>query len=315
MTTRQGVALSLFSSCLFGLMYYVSTRLAPLSGVEIFGWRMVFTWPIMTAFLIVGGMTGAISRGWLLVRLTFARLRHEPMLWAVLPASSALLGVQLWLFLWAPQAHHGLDVALGYFLLPLTMVLAGRIVYGEKLSPLLRAAVVAAAIGVIWEFVRVGRFSWPAALVALGYPVYFILRREYRTQHLGGLWFDQLLMLPVAVWFAFGLGSVTGVNPANSDAGLRVFAQHPMLMLWVPVLGFLSAIALLLYILASRGLPLGLLGLLGYVEPALLVLISLLLGERIEPGQWPIYIAIWVAIVFLLIEGMLRLREQKPVRK
>ena len=316
LTTRASVALSLFSSCLFGLMYYVSTLLTPLSGVEIFGWRMVFTWPIMTAFLLLGSVTGALSRGWLLVRLTFARLRHEPILWAVLPASSALLGVQLWLFLWAPQAHHGLDVALGYFLLPLTMVLAGRIVYGERLSPLLRLAVLAAAVGVAWEFVRVGRFSWPAALVALGYPVYFILRREYRTQHLGGLWFDQLLLLPVAAWFAFGLGQ----DASNTDAGLRVFALHPMLMLWVPVLGFISAIALLLYIMASRGLPMGLLGLLGYVEPALLVLISLLLGERIEPGQWPIYIAIWVAIALLMLEGVLRLREQsgrqqKPKRK
>ena len=42
-----------------------------------------------------------------------------------------MLGVQLWLFLWAPLHGRALPVSLGYFLLPLVMVLAGRF---EELS-------------------------------------------------------------------------------------------------------------------------------------------------------------------------------------
>jgi chloramphenicol-sensitive protein RarD len=37
--------------------------------------------------------------------------------------------VQLWLFMWAPINDHGLGVSLGYFLLPLTLVLTGRLVF------------------------------------------------------------------------------------------------------------------------------------------------------------------------------------------
>jgi chloramphenicol-sensitive protein RarD len=48
--------------------------------------------------------------------------------------SSALLGVQLWLFMWAPLNGRSLDVSVGYFLLPLTMVLTGRLVYGANNS-------------------------------------------------------------------------------------------------------------------------------------------------------------------------------------
>lgn len=302
MTTRQGVTLSLLSSLLFGLMYYLSTLLAPLSGTEVYGWRMLMTWPVMTAFLFMGERWGGMGRAWLLVRTTLARLRQEPLLWAVLPLSSALLGVQLWLFVWAPQARHGLDVAMGYFLLPLTMVLAGRIVYREKLSVLLRASVLAASLGVGYELWRAGHFAWPTALVALGYPVYFILRRHFRTNHLGGLWFDQLLMLPVAACFAFGV----------DGSGWHVYLDRPALLMLVPLLGVISASALLLYILSSRGLPMSLLGLLGYVEPAVLVLISLLLGERIDAGQWVIYLAIWIAILLLMAEGLLRFRERRP---
>lgn len=47
--------------------------------------------------------------------------------------SAAMLGVQLWLFMGA-AAWRALPVSLGYFLLPLVMVLAGRVFFGEQLS-------------------------------------------------------------------------------------------------------------------------------------------------------------------------------------
>ncbi|MDP3702226.1 MAG: EamA family transporter RarD [Hylemonella sp.] len=290
----RGVALSVLASTLFGVMYYYTSLLAPLDGEQIFGWRMLLTVPLMTAFLLAGG-------DWQLVRATAARLRAEPRLWLVLPLSSALLGVQLWLFLWAPPNGRALDVSLGYFMLPLTMVLTGRLVYGERLTLLQRLAVLSAGAGVLHELWRVGSFSWTAAIVALGYPLYFVLRRRYRTDHLGGLWFDMLFMLPLAAWFALGVAP-----------GLAVYAQQPALWGLVPVLGLISATALVSYILSSRLLPLGLFGLLGYVEPVLLVGVALLLGERIAPGQWWTYGPVWLAVGLLVLEGLLKLRRQTP---
>ena len=72
-------------------------------------------------------------------------------------------------------------------------------------------------------------------------------------------------------------------------------------------LGIISALALVCYIVASRRLPLSLFGLLGYVEPVLLVFVSLLLGESIADGEWPTYIAIWFAVGLLVLEGIKRL--------
>ena len=43
----KGVAFSLFASLLFGYMYYFSTLLLPLSGTDIFGYRMIFTFPFV----------------------------------------------------------------------------------------------------------------------------------------------------------------------------------------------------------------------------------------------------------------------------
>src|SRR5690606_15042219 len=102
------------------------------------------------------------------------RLRREWRLWLLLPLSSALIGAQLWLFVWAPLHQKAMDVSMGYFLLPLVMVLVGRVLYQERLNRLQTAAVVVAAIGVTHELLRTGSFSWVTALVMFGYPPYFI---------------------------------------------------------------------------------------------------------------------------------------------
>jgi chloramphenicol-sensitive protein RarD len=111
----------------------------------------------------------------------------------------------------------------------------------------------------------------------------------------------MVLTLPVACGFAF----------IGNDVATLI-ELRPALLLLIPLLGLLSAMAVAFYILASHHLKLGLFGLLGYVEPVLLVLVALLLGERIEQQEWLTYIPIWVAVLLLVIEGLLSLR--KPAR-
>ena len=78
----------------------------------------------------------------------------------------------------------------------------------------------------------------------------------------------------------------------------------------ISVLGLISKLALASYILASRRLNLSVFGLLGYVEPALLVFVALLLGERIATAQSLTYIPIWLAVALLAAEGIYRLHRR-----
>lgn len=290
----KGVALSVAASTLFGLMYYYTSLLSPLSGEQIFGWRMLLTLPFMTLFMMAWGE-------WHQVREIAGRLRQEFRLWIVLPLSSALLGVQLWLFMWAPLHDRALDVSIGYFMLPLTMLLTGRLVYRDRLSGWQKLAALSGLAGVAHELWRAGGFSWASLLVALGYPIYFVLRRKAGTDRLGGLWFDMLLTLPPAVWFAL----------AGNDSLRATFGGRPALYLLIPVLGVISTLALASYILSARFLNFSLFGLLGYVEPVLLVIVALVLGERIAPEKWLTYIPIWLAVGLLAAEGVLRLRSAR----
>ncbi|MCS4064135.1 chloramphenicol-sensitive protein RarD [Pseudomonas putida] len=281
------------ASCLFAVMYFYTSLLTPLDGEEIFGWRTLLTLPCLTLFMLV-------SKDWKRVGELLARVKRTPVLLLGMVGTSWLMGVQLWLFLWAPLHGRSLEVSMGYFLLPLAMVLTGRLVYGERLSRLQKVAVACAALGVGHELYQNGSFAWETLLVTIGYPIYFVLRRRCRTDHLGGLWCDMCLLLPWALYFV--------IQGPLSAGDLQA---HPGLYALIPVLGAISASALIAYVLASRLLPFSLFGLLSYVEPVLLVGVALLLGETIGPDQWLTYLPIWAAVLVLVLEGVKHLLRQR----
>lgn len=289
----KGILSSVMASCLFAVMYFYTSLLTPLDGEEIFGWRTLLTLPCLTLFMLV-------SKDWKRVGELLARVKRTPLLLLGMFGTSWLMGVQLWLFLWAPLHGRSLEVSMGYFLLPLAMVLTGRLVYGERLSRLQKVAVACAALGVGHELYQHGSFAWETLVVTIGYPIYFVLRKRCRTEHLGGLWCDMCLLLPWALYFV-----IQGpLSPADLQA-------HPGLYALIPILGAISASALIAYVLASRLLPFSLFGLLSYVEPVLLVGVALLLGETIGPDQWLTYLPIWAAVLVLVLEGFKHLLRQR----
>lgn len=262
---------------------------------QVWAVRVITAVPVIAVVLLAmrgGALIGEIGR----------RIRRRPLLLLGVLATGALLAAQLWVFAWAPLNGRAMQVALGYFLLPLMLVVIGRLLYRDRMAWWQWLAAGIAAVGVVYEVVRVGGVGWETALVALGYPAYFVLRRAMRTNHLGGMWWEMAVTLPVAmVVMTFAL--VDGAS----------FAANPALWWAAPGIGLFAAFALLLYILASRLLSMSLFGLLSYVEPALLLVASLLMGERIASGEWVTYGAIWAAVLVLVAGGSFSLRRP-PVR-
>lgn len=284
--SAKGVIVSLSASCLFGLMYYYATMLTPLNGMEIFGWRVLSTLPFLTVFMRRAGF-------WRHVADIFERAKGSKPFGAFLVLSSALIGVQFWLFLWAPVNGMALAVSLGYLLMPLVMVVFGRVLFQDQLLPYQKIAVVFAVLGVGNQVWQVGSLSWAVVLVAVGFPVYFSLRRRMGTDNLGGLWFDMVFMVPAAL-FAIHTG----------ESGFSVIFDVPRMLAMVALLGVMSATSVGCYIMASRYLSLSLFGLLSYVEPVLLVVVSLILGERIADGEVLTYVGVGLAVATLAFGGM-----------
>lgn len=290
----KGVLASLFASAIFAGLYYYATLLTPLTGKEIFGWRLLFTAPGVTLLLLA-------TREWRQVRATLRRIGDRPGLLVVYIANAAMFGVQMWIFMWAPLHGRAMEVTLGYFLMPLILVLVGRVLYGDRMSRWQVVATCLAAAGVANEFLRVGTLAWPTVLVSLGYPAYFVSRRQFKIDRHGDSWLEMHLLIPAAAWFV-----LTG--PTTLAGTLEI----PRLLALIPGLGLISAMAFSLYFFAMRTLNFSLFGLLGYLEPVLLVIVALLLGERLAPRELVTYALIWLAVGVLVAEGIVRITRRRP---
>lgn len=284
---RLGVIASVLSSTIFGVVFILSASL-DFTGNVFFGWRIVFAVALLLGFL-------GLSRRLPALRGLLRRLRGNPRLILALVVSAAMLGFQQWLFTWAPGEGRGLPLALGYLVMPIALALTGRLLFRERLGPWRIAAVSVAAVGVGYQVWQFGALSWETLAVALGYPIYFAVRRFARIEGSAGLTAEMILILPVALaLLLIDDPTLATLRDPGSALSLSLFAV-------------LGAGALALYIGASQLLPLSLFGMLSYLEPVLLIVAAtVVLAEPLSVQELPSYAAIALALVLLAGEGLRR---------
>ncbi|MGC4244459.1 MAG: EamA family transporter, partial [Herbaspirillum sp.] len=229
----RGIGLSVLASSLFAFLSGYTRLLAPLDGTDIFAWRILITLLCVLGLL---AWRGELPR----LRAAMAELLASPARIALLVLMAALLALQQWLFLWGSVNGRALEVSLGYFMLPLSMVLVGRFHYGEKMDLLQRLAVLCACVGVAHELWMTRAFSWPTLAVALGYPPYFMLRRRIRLDSML-IFAVELMVLALPSLLALVLSPATGPT-----------LRTPAMWLLLPGLGILSMIALTSYLRAGK---------------------------------------------------------------
>lgn len=285
----RGTAAGVGASVIFAGIYFITPMLAPLDAEGVWATRALMTVPFLFVLL-------AVMQQMRMFTDIFKRIRYNPIIAVGILASGLLLSVQLWLFGYGPLNGRGLHVALGYFLMPLVLVLIGRFLYKDNLKWWHWLAAGIAAVGVGFQVANVGGVSWETLTVAFGYPLYFVLRRALGTASTGGMLWEFLAISPIAIWLL-----------ASELLHGTAFSSNPQLWWFAPFFALIAAIALWLYILASRLLPISIFGLLSYLEPALLVVAALLLGERIASDEYVTYGAIWLAVLILLAGGIIDL--------
>ena len=108
----------------------------------------------------------------------------------------------------------------------------------------------------------------------------------------------MLSLLPISFYFAFQTDFAT-VQESNPNIwGLLV------------LLGLISGAALIAYVIASNMLPMNLLGLLGYVETILMVIISFLIGEEMDADSYPLFICLVLAMSLIIFDGVYKQRAK-----
>ncbi len=278
---------------MFGVVFYLSGIVPTVSASVIFAFRIVLTLVFYVCVLTVPAARTEASR-------VFAVLAAHPKKIVVLVVTSLLVGVQLWLFGWAPRSGHALDSAMGFLLMPIVLVLSGRLIFKDSVRPLQWLAVVLASVATITSLVFGGALSWLTFVVCLGYPVYFIIRRASKLDGPAVFGAEVLLLAPLAAILV-------------SSASFK-FDSIPNTALLV-ALGIAGAIAMGLYLNSAQLLPLPLFGLLGYIEPLLLVLVAITLGQVPQIADLWTYLLLFFALVLVAFDGFVTARKSTPRKR
>lgn len=291
--SQKGMLAALCSNSLFGVLYIYSSWMKPLSGTDVFAWRILGMWLSLWLFII-------LTANWHGIFRYLYSVGRDWQKWLLIILPAPILSSQLWLFMWGPVNGYGIDVAMGYFLFPLTMILSGRLFIGERLNRLQWLGLAFAAVGVIFELWQTHAFSWVTIWVSCTYPIYYLTRRHVRIPTLTGLLIDLTITMPFALgylWYHSGFALLDTMN---------------RYWLLIPLLGIISTAAIQLNLQASSLLSITLFGMLSYIEPILLFILAIIiLHTPISDKSIITYSLIWIGLCITLLDGYLKMHATR----
>jgi chloramphenicol-sensitive protein RarD len=294
---RSGLANALGAHVVWGSMPLYLQLVKAVPAIEYVAWRILFTIPLCLLFV-------AWRRAWGEMR-TVLRNRRAML---TLMASSALIGINWLLYVWAIQTGHVYAASLGYYILPLTMMLLGLVFLGERLTRRQWAAVAVAAVGVAALAAGAMTTLWLSLAMATTFGVYGLLRKTVQAGPLAGLTLESAILAPLSLALAWWYAA----SPQGSALG-----QDPLTTLAVVMGGPMTAIPLIMFAFAARRLPYTVVGFLQFSSPTIVFLLGLLVfGEELKPAQLACFVAIWAAAALFIwdvVRGSQREEAVAPV--
>lgn len=223
--------------------------------------------------------------------------------------SGVLIAGNWGLYIWAVNAGHVVETALGYFINPLLNVVIGVLFLRERLRPLQWVSVAIALGGVLWLTVQYGRFPWIALTLAASFGLYGVLRKLAHVDSVTGLGVESAyLLLPVLgvlLWSEWsGAGGFLPLPGRPSYGwGLDALLVLSGLVTALPLIGFAYAV---------RRISLTSVGVLQYIAPTLQFLIGVFVfAEPFDRTRLVGFACIWLALAVFVADGLLHGRRQR----
>lgn len=286
---RRGVVFGLLAYGSWGFFPLFFKALAAVPPLEVLAHRIVWSALFLLAYL------GA--RGRLRDLAAVARDRRTLL---TLTATTALIAVNWYVFIWAVARGHVLQASLGYYINPLVNVVLGFLCLGERLRPAQRWCVLLAAAGVTWLGVSFGRVPLIALVLAGSFGLYGLLRKTVRADAPTGLACETLLLLPAALALLLHARSTGQLvfRHAGARTDLLLLAAGP-----------LTALPLMWFADAARRLRLATLGFLQYISPSLQFALAVaVFGEPFTPAHRVAFACIWLALALYSLDTARALR-------
>ncbi len=290
---KIGTAAAFASYIMWGLFPIYWKRLSDVESLQILGHRIIWA----AAFTIVA----LLVTGKLRTLVSLFRDRRRALYAA---AASVLITINWGTYIWAVNADHVTESALGYYINPLVSVALGAIFFREKMDTWTRWAVGIAAVGVAVASIMLGRLPWISLVLATSFGLYGLVKKKAGLEPLAGLAAETLIASPFALAFliarhAAGAGSFGGPDTVAT--------------LMLLLAGIVTAVPLLCFAAAANRITLTRIGFIQYVSPTLQFALGLFaFGESVSPPMIAAFAAVIVALaLYALTRGGTRPSESR----
>jgi chloramphenicol-sensitive protein RarD len=289
---RKGAIFACLAFFMWGLAPIYFKQLYTISAFEILMHRVV--WSVLFLFVVVAALNH-----WQKIK----RIIIQPKLMLMLVITSALLGFNWGLFIWAVNNNHMLDASLGYYINPLLNVLLGMLFLGERLRKFQAIAVGLAFTGVLLQLISFGSFPVVAFSLASSFAVYGLLRKKLPVEALPGILLEALILLPVALVYWWLMAPTNSSDLAENTWQINVLLMSAGIITTLPLLCFTGAAKRLRYTT---------LGFFQYIGPSLMFILAVVFYDEIFNAERVVTFAcIWSALAIFSWDSYHQSRKRK----
>lgn len=275
--SRQGFFCALAAYTLWGFLPFYFKAVDHIPAVELVVHRVIWSVPVALAVIAfqrrLDELVSLFRNGRVVLMMTLTAL---------------LVSLNWGVYIWSIAINKASEAALGYYINPLITVFLGFALLGERMTRLQALAVAIAVAAVIIRTAGGGVFPWIALTLAFSFAAYGYLRKTVDVGPTQGFLVEVVILSPPAIAYLAWL-IYTGENHFTISDG-----TGPYLMF----AGLATAVPLILYAFGAKLLRLQTLGLMQYIAPSLIFLVSFLaFGEELDFWQGVTFVMIWSALI------------------
>lgn len=295
--SSRAALLSAFACyALWGLMplLFMGQAQVGFDSLEILAHRCV--WAVAVAALLVwlakqGGQVAAVFR--------------NPRTLAWLAFSTALIGLNWGIYVWATTHGATLEASLGYYINPLLNMVVGLWLFRERIDRWGWVAIGLAAVGVAFQTAALGRPPWISIVLALSFATYGVIRKRVPVDAQAGLFVECLLLAPLGLAWVIWL-QMTGASAAFDS---------PTNTLWALANGPATVLPLALFAWSARRLPLSTIGFIQFLAPTLQFAVGVAAGEPLTALRIASFGFIWGGAAVFAAAALHRRRAARRALK
>lgn len=287
-----GIWLAIFTYLAWGLFPFYFVLLKQVSAVEILFHRIF--WSSALTFIIILASPQRRRALWHLV----SSKKIFPFF-----ASALFLGINWCLYIYGIVAGNVLELSLAYYINPLLNMLLGVFVFGEKMAPLEKIALLLAMLGIGYRLSDMSSFPTLALSIAFAFAFYGALRKKSSADAISALFIEATLVLPfllLAFLFFTEMKSLTLMSTSVYWCALFV------------VSGTVTSIPLITFSMAVKRVPYYLIGFCQYLTPTMLFLSAIFVfHEHYTRADLFTFAAIWSGILLVVFEQRRRILKRR----